>query len=87
MSYYTYALKSRERNYIYVGITGNPEQRISAHNLGKNKTTRPYGPFEVILLEKYNTRQEAREREKYLKSGIGKEFLKHVEHLPEWRNW
>ena len=43
---------------------------------GYNKTTKPYKPFELILVEKYETRVEARSREKYLKCGIGKEFLK-----------
>ena len=48
------------------------------HQTGKNKTTKPYRPFELILIEEYKTREEARKREKYLKSGIGKEFLKAI---------
>jgi hypothetical protein len=30
------------------------------------------------LIEKFGARIEAREREKYLKSGVGKEFLKDI---------
>jgi putative endonuclease len=74
--FYTYAIKSKERNYIYVGLTNNPDRRIAEHNYKKEKTTRSYAPFMTILIEKYETRVEARKREKYLKSGIGKEFLK-----------
>ena len=74
--YYVYAIKSRLKNYIYVGLTNNIARRISEHQSGKNRTTRPYCPYELILHENYETRSEAREREKYLKSGCGKEFLK-----------
>ncbi len=74
--FYTYAIKSCNKNYIYVGLTNNPERRISEHNNRKEKTTRAYTPFKTILIEKYTTRIEARKREKYLKSGIGKEYLK-----------
>ena len=39
-------------------------------------TTKPYIPFILIYSEKFETRAEARDKEKYLKSGSGKEFLK-----------
>ena len=74
--YYVYAIKSVSKNYIYVGLTNNPERRIKQHNSGKERTTRPYFPFMTLIIESYPTRIEARKREKYLKSGIGKEFLK-----------
>ena len=48
------------------------------HNNGYEKTTKPYTPFKLIYSEKVETRIEARKREKYLKSGIGKEFLKSI---------
>ncbi len=76
--YYVYVIKSKIRNYIYVGISNNIERRVSEHNSGKNKTTKPYRPFDILLTETYNTRMEARKREKYLKSGVGKEFLKKI---------
>ncbi|MCH7773845.1 MAG: GIY-YIG nuclease family protein [Bacteroidetes bacterium] len=74
--YFVYAIKSIYRNYIYVGMTNEVERRFDEHNTGKNKTTRPYKPFKLFYSEKFRTRTEARKREKYLKSGIGKEFLK-----------
>lgn len=76
--YYTYAIKSESKNYIYVGITGDPERRIREHSLGYEKTTKPYRPFKTILIEKYTNRSDARKREKFLKSGIGKEYLKNI---------
>ncbi|EAZ80305.1 GIY-YIG nuclease family protein [Algoriphagus machipongonensis] len=75
-TFFVYALKSLSRNYIYVGLTNNPERRLEEHNKGYNRTTKPYAPFVRIYLEELKTRTEARAREKYLKSGIGKEYLK-----------
>lgn len=57
-------------------MTSNIEERIERHNRGYEKTTRAYRPFELIYTEDQATREEAREREKYFKSGVGKEFLK-----------
>jgi len=57
-------------------LTDNVERRFTEHQSGNNKTTKPYRPFKIILIETFNTRPEARLREKYLKSGVGKEFLK-----------
>jgi putative endonuclease len=74
--YYVYAISSLERSYIYVGITGDLERRVNQHNKGYEKTTRPYAPFKLIHSETFETRGEARKREKYLKSGAGKEFLR-----------
>ena len=71
-----YALKSIDRNYIYVGFTNNLDKRVFQHNNGRERTTRPYAPFKLIYTEKCESRLAAREREKYLKSGSGKEFLK-----------
>jgi len=76
--FYTYALSSLERNYIYVGITSDIERRVKEHNSGKNKTTRPYRPFELIFEKEFQTRTKARAEEKKLKSGFGKEFLKNL---------
>ncbi|MFN3755700.1 MAG: GIY-YIG nuclease family protein [Flavobacterium sp.] len=74
--FFVYAILSLERNYIYVGLTENLDRRIFEHNSGKNKTTQPYKPFKLIHFEECETRMDARTREKYFKSGVGKEKLK-----------
>ena len=74
--FWVYAISSISRNYIYVGLTDNLERRIDQHNKGYNRTTKPYAPFVLIYTEECDTRLEARKREKYLKSGVGKEFLR-----------
>ena len=76
--YYVYAIKSTTRNYIYVGLTNDWERRLKEHNNGLSTATKPYRPFVLLLLEEVETRIEARRREKYLKSGVGKEYLKQL---------
>ncbi|WP_198673024.1 GIY-YIG nuclease family protein [Algoriphagus litoralis] len=71
-------MRSLHRNYIYVGLTDNIERRIQQHNLGKGRATKPSAPFRLIYSEKVGSREDARIREKYLKSGSGKEFLKNI---------
>ena len=76
MMYSVYVLKSISKNYLYVGMSNDVSRRVNQHNKGKERTTRAYRPFELVLSEEYSTRVEARKREKYLKSGCGKEFIK-----------
>jgi putative endonuclease len=77
--YYIYAISSLNRNYIYVGMTKDLDARVERHNNGREKTTRAYRPFELIYSESLDVeRSKAREREKYWKSGIGKEKLKQI---------
>lgn len=77
--FFVYAIKSCFKNYIYVGLTNNSQRRIEQHRAGKEKTTAPYRPFDTLIIEEYPTRIDARIREKYLKSGIGKEWLKKIQ--------
>lgn len=74
--FFVYVLSSESRNYLYVGLTDNLERRIAQHNAGYEKTTKPYRPFKVLLTESFQNRPDARVREKYLKSGVGKEYLR-----------
>ena len=78
MKWFVYSISSLIRNYIYVGLTKDLGDRVQRHNEGRERTTRPYRPFELIHYEEFETRNEARIREKYLKSGTGKEFLREV---------
>jgi putative endonuclease len=74
--YFVYVLSSENRSYIYIGITDNIERRFHQHQSGHNRTTKPYRPFRLILTEEYADRQQARIREKYLKTSYGRLILK-----------
>ncbi|MBU2444376.1 MAG: GIY-YIG nuclease family protein [Bacteroidetes bacterium] len=73
-----YALKSISRNFIYVGMTENLEDRIKRHNSGYNRSTKKFAPFKLIFSENSQTGEKARSREKYLKSTSGKRFLRSI---------
>lgn len=57
-------------------MTKNLESRLKEHNAGKTKSTKFYAPWEILYTEKFYSREDAREREKKLKSGYGKEFFR-----------
>jgi putative endonuclease len=74
--YFAYGISSLVRDYIYAGMTKDVPIRFKQHQKGKNRSTRAYRPFQLIYVEQFETRMEARKKEKFLKSGMGKEFLK-----------
>lgn len=74
--FYVYVLKSRIDGRFYKGMTQTLEIRLGQHNAGKVKSTKGYIPWELIYFEEFDSRIEAREREKYFKTGSGREFLK-----------
>jgi len=74
--FFVYVIRSSVNGYFYVGLTENIDSRLKKHNEGSTPSTKPYRPWELFFFETCATRLEAREREKYLKSGIGKEFIK-----------
>lgn len=73
-----YAIKSLAHNFIYVGMTENLEERLRRHNNGYNKSTKRFAPFKLIYSENCEIGQDARIREKYLKSTSGKRFLRKI---------
>jgi putative endonuclease len=74
--YFVYILYSSKFDRTYTGMTKNINKRIKEHNSKQNKSTKAYVPWELIFKEEFETRIEARMREKYLKSGNGREYLK-----------
>jgi len=70
-----YVIKSVNKNFRYVGITNNLYRRITQHNNGKNKSTNKFKPFTLIHKEIFPNYKEARVREIFLKSGVGRKYL------------
>ncbi len=77
-----YVLYSIKFDRTYTGMTKDVEKRLKQHNAKQNKSTKAYVPWELIHVEHFETRIEAREREKYLKSGIGREYIRLI--LNKW---
>jgi len=76
--FYAYVLKSLKNNRFYYGCTSNPKRRLLEHNNGKSKYTQYTKPFELVYCEKFKTLKEARKRERFFKSGQGREFIKKI---------
>jgi putative endonuclease len=71
-----YVLKSQRNGKRYVGYTSKSENvRLKEHNNGSNQFTRNNGPFALLHVERYDDKSEAIRRERFLKSGKGREFL------------
>jgi predicted GIY-YIG superfamily endonuclease len=70
-----YVLKSVKSDIYYTGMTKDLENRIMEHNSGKSKFTSGHVPWLVIYTEEHRDWNEARVREKYLKSTSGKRWL------------
>jgi len=71
-----YLLISKKIGKWYIGSTKDLRKRILNHNLGKNKSTKYGVPWKVIYSEISLNKKDARAREKYLKSGMGRRYLK-----------
>jgi len=73
---YVYVIRSIGSGRRYVGIAQDVGRRLEEHNAGRSRSTRPYLPWEIAHQEGCETHEEARVREKYLKSAAGRRYLK-----------
>lgn len=73
--YFLYILKNKETGRYYIGSTSDLERRLHEHIKGKTRTTRILKTTELVYKEEYNTIEEARTREKQLKSYKSKKYL------------
>lgn len=75
--YFVYLLESINLQKWYIGYTpDNVYRRLIKHNSGMVLSTKPYLPWKVIYYEAYSEQRDALGREKFLKSGSGRSFLK-----------
>ena len=78
MKYYVYVLESEKDKRWYKGHTVDIDKRIIEHNTGKTKSTKGFIPWRLVYFEVFETREEAIQRERYFKTGSGREFLKKI---------
>ncbi|MGE0568322.1 MAG: GIY-YIG nuclease family protein [Bacteroidia bacterium] len=72
-----YVLVSKVKSLrFYGGMSEDAQKRLKEHTSGKTKSTKGYIPWELFFFEKFYDRNAARDKEKYLKSGSGKESIK-----------
>ena len=73
--YYVYVLRSLKDTRRYIGYTENLKRRINEHKSGLVKSTKTRRPLELIYFEEFEYKTEALAREKFFKSGKGREYL------------
>ncbi|WP_395068361.1 GIY-YIG nuclease family protein [Gracilimonas sp.] len=74
--FYVYVLKSLKDHKWYTGYTNDLKKRLREHNNGKTSSTRYRRPFKLIYFEGCLKEEDAKAREKYLKSGMGKRYIR-----------
>jgi len=77
--FYAYVLKN-PFGILYKGSTRDLRHRINQHNgqIDYPSFTKKRGPWKLAYSEEFTTRSEAMKRERFFKTGKGRDFLKTV---------
>jgi putative endonuclease len=74
---FVYILRSlavRERRYV--GLTGDVQRRLEAHNRGLTPSTARYRPWALTVALEFTDEGRAARFERYLKSSSGRAFAR-----------
>ena len=71
-----YVIESLADQTWYTGMAKNATNRLHEHNAGKNRFTKGHRPWKTIYTDEHPDWNQARRREKYLKSAAGKKWLR-----------
>ncbi|MBI3290165.1 GIY-YIG nuclease family protein [Candidatus Microgenomates bacterium] len=72
--FYTYILRSSKSHIFYYGHSRDLRKRLVEHNSGIMKSTKPHIPWRLVFYAAFETIQQAKDFELYLKTGSGKAF-------------
>src|SRR3989344_1395278 len=73
--YFVYVILCDD-NSIYIGQTNNLQKRWEEHRDGRSSWTAKHKPVRVIHHEEFEAREEAVKREKWLKTGFGRKWIR-----------
>jgi putative endonuclease len=76
--YYVYVIESQKNFDLYKGFTIDVSNRLKEHNAGLTSSTKNFRPWKLVYCEIFLNKQDAVEREKYLKGSWRRKFLKDV---------
>ena len=74
--FYVYVLHSEYDQGLYIGYSTDLRRRMAEHRQGMAFATSFRGPWRLIYYEAYVEAEDALGRERFLKSGGGRRFLK-----------
>ena len=80
MPFTVYILFSETYQKHYTGFSSNLEQRLISHNFLGNDWTAKYRPWKLIFTKEFENKTDAMKYEKWLKSGMGRDFIKTLQH-------
>ena len=78
MAYFVYILRSQTTRSLYKGSTGKLSKRLEQHAEGVSFFTLAGGPWELVHSEESPTRAVAVRRERFYKTGKGREELQRL---------
>ncbi|MFL5331512.1 MAG: GIY-YIG nuclease family protein [Gemmataceae bacterium] len=73
--FHVYVIRSESTGRRYTGSCEDLDDRLRRHNAGESKATKHGMPWTLIHREEFPSRAEAMRREKFLKSGQGRQVL------------
>lgn len=76
MYYVVYILEDQLDKTWYIGFTTNLKERLKSHQDKQSPYTSKKSDLKLIYAELYLNKQDALERERFLKSGAGHRFIK-----------
>jgi putative endonuclease len=76
--FYVYILRSEKTARRYVGSCEDLDDRLRRHNASESKATKHGVPWALLHYESFSTRREAVARERYYKTGRGRDELDHL---------
>ena len=79
---YSYVLLSEKDGKFYIGSTGDSRERLQEHTKGRVRSTAYRRPLRLIYYEGCLSEDDACRRERYLKTGRGRRYLK--QRLASW---
>ena len=75
-NFFVYVLKSKLKNFLYVGYSTDYKERIKRYNNGDIQSTKSFRPYKLVFLEVYINKTDAKRRELYLKTTKGRTTLR-----------
>ncbi|MFH0803546.1 MAG: GIY-YIG nuclease family protein [Candidatus Tagabacteria bacterium] len=73
-----YVLRSKKDSSLYFGYSTDIKKRVNEHQKGQVLSTRDKRPLEIIYCELYKNKKDAMRREKFFKSGWGRNYIKKI---------
>jgi putative endonuclease len=72
---YVYVIKN-EKGLFYTGCTSDLRKRVTQHENKQSTHTKRFESLNLIYYEACLNKEDAYRRERYLKTGMGKRYLK-----------